>query len=82
MSLRRVGDQAVITVTDDGPGVLAEERDKVFPRLDRLDKSRTTTGSGLGLSLVRAIADLHGGRVGLAGNSPGLRVEVLLPAVS
>ncbi|MCD7111501.1 HAMP domain-containing histidine kinase [Rhizobium sp. DKSPLA3] len=82
VSLRRVGDHGVITVADDGPGIPAEERDKVFLRLYRLDKSRTTTGSGLGLSLVRAIADLHGGRVELAGNSPGLRVEVLMPSVS
>lgn len=82
VSLRQVKDHAAVIVTDNGPGIPLEERDKVFLRLYRLDKSRTTTGSGLGLSLVRAITDLHGGRVELAGNSPGLRVEVLLPAVS
>lgn len=70
---------AVATVADNGPGIPAGERDKVFRRLYRLDKSRTTSGSGLGLSLVRAIADLHGGSVAMRDNNPGLRAEVRLP---
>ena len=70
---------ATATVADDGPGIPAEERDKVFRRLYRLDKSRTTAGSGLGLSLVRAIADLHGGSATMEDNLPGLRAEVRLP---
>jgi signal transduction histidine kinase len=51
----------------------------VFRRLYRLDKSRMTSGSGLGLSLVSAIADLHGGRVMLVDNNPGVRAETVLP---
>ena len=47
-------------VTDNGPGIPAPERDKVFDRFYRLDRSRTTKGSGLGLALVKAIATLHG----------------------
>jgi signal transduction histidine kinase len=70
---------AVATVADDGPGIPADERDKVFRRLYRLDKSRTTAGSGLGLSLVRAIADLHGGAAVMGDNMPGLLAEVRLP---
>lgn len=66
-------------VADNGVGIPEDEREKVFRRLYRLDKSRTTSGSGLGLSLVKAIADLHSGRVELRDNQPGLRVEVLLP---
>jgi signal transduction histidine kinase len=70
---------ATATVGDNGPGIPEDEREKVFRRLYRLDKSRTTSGSGLGLSLVRAVADLHGGRVELFDNSPGLGVTVTLP---
>lgn len=67
------------TVTDDGPGVPAPERDKVLRRFYRLERSRTTEGSGLGLSLVAAIADLHGGRLTLQDAGPGLRVSLHLP---
>ncbi|HCD82340.1 MAG TPA: two-component sensor histidine kinase, partial [Agrobacterium sp.] len=58
------------------PGIPEAERDKVFRRLYRLDKSRSTPGSGLGLSLVRAIADLHGVDITLADNQPGLVVSL------
>ena len=68
-----------VTVTDNGPGIPAEERDKVFRRLYRLDKSRTTPGSGLGLSLVKAIADLHGATIALSDNAPGLTVTITFP---
>ena len=79
LSIAVADGEAVATVADSGPGIPAGERDKVFRRLYRLDKSRTTAGSGLGLSLVRAIADLHGGRVELSDNRPGLRSDVALP---
>ena len=79
LSIAVMDGEAVATVADSGPGIPAEERDKVFRRLYRLDKSRTTAGSGLGLSLVRAIADLHGGKVELSDNGPGLRSDVALP---
>lgn len=67
-------------VSDDGPGIPEAERELVFRRLYRLDKSRTTTGSGLGLSLVRAIADLHAARITLADRHPGLGVTLVFPA--
>jgi signal transduction histidine kinase len=63
-----------ITVADNGAGIPAEERDKVFDRFYRLDRSRTTSGSGLGLALVKAIAGLHGLAIRLEDNLPGLRV--------
>lgn len=81
MSLVSAHAEIVLRVADNGPGVPAEERDKVFRRLYRLDKSRTTPGSGLGLSLVRAIADLHSAHIGLADNAPGLAVTVSFQAV-
>lgn len=79
LAIHRRDDLIMASVADNGPGIPEDEREKVFRRLYRLDKSRTTVGSGLGLSLVRAIADLHGGTVALKDNRPGLLTEVTLP---
>jgi signal transduction histidine kinase len=68
-----------IAVTDDGPGIPAAEREKVFHRFHRLDASRSTPGSGLGLALVRAVAELHGISITLEDATPGLRVRLTLP---
>lgn len=68
-----------LAVSDNGPGIPASEREKVFQRLYRVEKSRTTSGSGLGLSLVKAVCDLHGATVALDDNAPGLVVIVRLP---
>ena len=65
-----------LAVADRGPGIPEPERDKVFRRLYRMERSRTTRGTGLGLSLVKAIADLHCGRIELSDNAPGLRFRV------
>ena len=70
-----------VDVADNGPGIPVEERDKVFQRLYRLDKSRTTPGTGLGLSLVKAILDLHQASIALQDNAPGLRVKLSFPVV-
>ena len=80
VELARQGGAIVFTVCDNGPGIPAEERDNVFRRLYRLDKSRTTSGSGLGLSLVRAVADLHSAEIFLEDNHPGVRISVAIPA--
>ncbi|WP_296598986.1 HAMP domain-containing sensor histidine kinase [Phenylobacterium sp.] len=64
--------KARISVADDGPGVPAEHLGRVQERFVRLEASRTTAGSGLGLALVAACAKLHGGRLVLADNRPGL----------
>jgi signal transduction histidine kinase len=69
-----------VHVSDTGPGIPSTERENVFRRLYRLERARSTDGSGLGLSLVAAIAELHGAKVSLADNTPGLRVEVSFPA--
>ena len=76
----RRGDRVLAEVGDNGPGIPAEEREKVFQRLYRLDSSRSTPGSGLGLSLVRAIADLHGATIALEDRQPGLTAIVSFPA--
>jgi signal transduction histidine kinase len=64
--------QARISVADDGPGVPIDQLGRVQERFVRLEASRTTPGSGLGLALVAACAKLHGGRLVLADNRPGL----------
>jgi signal transduction histidine kinase len=71
--------QCSILVSDDGPGIPAVERPNVFKRFYRLEKSRTTEGTGLGLSLVKAVCDLHGAAVSLDGNNPGLIVKIDFP---
>jgi signal transduction histidine kinase len=75
------GDAAVAEVADAGAGIPVEERAKVFRRFYRLERSRTTPGSGLGLSTVAAIADLHGATIELTDNKPGLRIAIRLPRV-
>jgi len=74
------GAMAEIAVTDRGPGVPAAERGRVLDRFVRLEASRSEPGSGLGLSLVAAVARLHGGTVRLEDNQPGLRVILSLPS--
>lgn len=73
LGLRKRGASFDIEVADDGPGIPEADRDKVFDRFYRLDRSRSTAGSGLGLALVKAIAGLHGLSVRLEDRGPGLR---------
>lgn len=84
---RKSSGEVEYSVTDTGPGVPDDDRDRVVQRFVRLDNSRTEPGSGLGLSLVQAVAEAHGGRLQLDegpgsvdGSGPGLRVALLLPA--
>jgi len=69
-----------LSVSDSGPGIPAEARQRVFERFVRLDNARSTPGNGLGLSLVKAVADLHAAPVRLADNQPGLRVVLVFNA--
>jgi signal transduction histidine kinase len=69
-----------LEIADTGPGVPAGHREHVFDRFFRLENSRSTPGNGLGLSLVRAVAKLHGGEIRLEDNSPGLKAVMILPA--
>jgi signal transduction histidine kinase len=70
------GDHPAAVIADDGPGIPDKDRARVFQRFVRLESSRTTPGSGLGLSLCAAIAELHGVRLELKDNHPGLRCEL------
>ena len=71
---RRTADGVSMSVADSGPGIPEEERENVLRRFYRLDASRNTPGSGLGLSLVAAVARLHGARLDLEKGSPGLNI--------
>lgn len=77
-------DEVILRVDDDGPGIPEQDRARVFERFTRVESSRSRDagGAGLGLALVRRIADQHGGSV-RAGRSPqgGARLEVRLPAL-
>jgi signal transduction histidine kinase len=77
---RRQPAGALAEVADTGSGIPADERLKVFRRFYRLERSRTTAGSGLGLSTVAAIVELHHAAIELRDNAPGLRVMIRFPA--
>ena len=79
LALDGAAGEARITVTDNGPGIPEAAREQVLERFFRLEASRSTPGSGLGLSLVAAVARLHHGSLGLEDNAPGLRVQLALP---
>jgi signal transduction histidine kinase len=91
-ALRHAGPGAQVTVTvgwlarapmlavrDNGPGVPEAERERLFDRFYRLERSRSTPGSGLGLALVAAVAKLHGAEVSLLPAGPGLEARVTFP---
>jgi signal transduction histidine kinase len=80
LQLSRQTAGASAEVADTGPGIPPEERAKVFRRFYRLEHSRTTPGSGLGLSTVAAIVELHHAAIELIDNRPGLRVVIRFPA--
>ncbi len=79
MSVRAANGGAELVVADRGPGIPADQREVALKRFGRLDASRTTPGSGLGLSLAATLARMHGGVLLLEDNEPGLRVRVRLP---
>jgi signal transduction histidine kinase len=76
VSLAHSGSKLVASVADNGPGIPAEELECVFRRFYRLERSITTPGNGLGLSLVAAVAELHGMELRAENNAPGLRMTM------
>jgi signal transduction histidine kinase len=82
INARREADRILVEIADNGAGIPAGMRDKVLERFTRLDHSRSQPGSGLGLSLVSAIAGLHDATLELKDNAPGLMVQLTFPASS
>ncbi|MDX3927423.1 MAG: ATP-binding protein [Shinella sp.] len=86
--LSREADAVVLSVADGGPGVPEEKQEEVVKRFVRLDESRSKPGTGLGLSLVEAVMEMHGGRLELSTTHPerqnnrGLNVRMVFPARS
>lgn len=74
--------QVALTIADNGPGVADGDRERIFQRFARLDHSRSTSGYGLGLNMVAAIAAAHGGGVRIIPTAVGLTVEIMLPTGS
>ena len=72
---RRTGARGLVSISDDGPGAPPEDLKRIFERFHRGDLARSTSGAGLGLALVAAIAELHGVGVRALDNAPGLRIE-------
>jgi hypothetical protein len=80
LSAERRGGEVSIIVADTGPGIAPGDRERVVERFYRAEESRGTPGAGLGLSLVLAVAQLHGGTLTLEDAAPGLRAIVQFPA--
>ena len=76
VTIESVDGEPVISIADDGPGIPADEREHVFKRFYRLEQSRYTSGHGLGLSLVAAVARLHGARIEMLDNAPGVQFKL------
>ncbi len=81
LTLSRQNDQVLLRVSDSGMGIPAEEYEHVLQRFVRLDTSRSTEGNGLGLCLIKAVADLHQADLILESNQPGLKVSLLFKSI-
>jgi signal transduction histidine kinase len=82
VSNENINGKAVISIVDDGPGIPADQYELVFKRFYRLEHSRYRPGNGLGLSLVAAVARLHGAQIEMLDNSPGLKLKLWFSAAA
>jgi len=80
VAVRRQQGRVLVEVSDNGPGIPEAQRQRVLERFVRLEQSRTEPGSGLGLSLVAAVARLYGGDFRIEDNAPGVRAVIDLPS--
>lgn len=79
LSLAAAAGELRLTVADRGPGIAVADRVQALSRFGRLDRARSLPGAGLGLALVESVARLHGGRLELADNGPGLIATIVVP---
>lgn len=77
-----IGGQVRIWVSDTGPGIAPQDQDRLFERFARGSVRRSSTGAGLGLSIVKAIVEGHGGQIDLDSSRDGTRFTLVLPGVS
>ena len=82
MAVTHGADGVILSVADSGPGIPAEDRPRVIERFVRLEASRNSPGTGLGLSLVAAVAHYHGAQLVLEDNAPGLKASLHFPKVT
>jgi signal transduction histidine kinase len=79
VTVRNDDQQPTISVADRGPGIPLEERMHVLKRFYRIERSRSTPGSGLGLSLVAVVARLHDAQLEMEDHAPGLKIQLRFP---
>ncbi|WP_455466535.1 sensor histidine kinase [Bartonella sp. B39] len=79
LSMEYRGEHLLVVVSDNGPGIAVDKREKVTERFVRLEESRTQPGFGIGLSIAKAVMKLHGGELLLENANPGLRAVLLFP---
>ncbi|MCY4227784.1 MAG: HAMP domain-containing sensor histidine kinase [Gammaproteobacteria bacterium] len=79
ISLRLSENRVTVIIADNGPGIPETQKEGIFVRFYRLDQSRNSPGSGLGLSMTKAIINLHKGSVEPENNEPGMRMVVRIP---
>jgi signal transduction histidine kinase len=79
LSAGRVAADVAIDVSDHGPGFTGDLAEHAFERFTRADEARSGEGAGLGLAIVQAIANAHGGRATIVGGAPATTVRILLP---
>ena len=82
VTVRNNGKGPTISVADRGPGIPLDERKHVLKRFYRIERSRSSPGNGLGLSLVAAVAQLHGARIDMQNNGPGLNIQLHFPTAA
>jgi signal transduction histidine kinase len=82
VSLRQERHGIELDVADNGTGVPEAERRRIFERFYRVEQSRTPPGSGLGLSIVAAVAELHAAEISASDNKPGLKIGLIFPAAA
>lgn len=79
LSLKQSNKEILLSVSDNGPGIAPDDRKRATERFVRLEESRSQPGSGLGLSLAKAVMQFHGGRLELSGENDGLTVTMVFP---
>jgi signal transduction histidine kinase len=82
IEVAHAAERVVLSVGDTGPGIPAEDRPRVVERFVRLEASRNSPGTGLGLALVAAVAHFHGTKLVLEDNAPGLKASLTFPRAS